>query len=147
MVRRIEGFTFIEITVVLVIVSILTAIAITSLVNEKKTYNSLTDTTKINTILNYARFMSVKNSSRYIAQLNPTDAVVMSIGGAVVKSMPLNSGCVYKINNTVFKTLNITFNQYGIPFNKGNIMNSISVCDESNEKCKEIDFVNTLPTK
>ena len=138
-----KGFTLIEAVLIMLIVLIVSAVALSPLIKEKSAYNSLSDIEKVISLIKYARFMSVRNSTRYGFSINGNTVRVspMDNSSDIVREVYCSGKCAFKVNGSSVRSFTIAFNQYGVPFLNGSIVDNITICDGEGRKCQTVVYV------
>ncbi len=138
-----KGFTVIEVMIVMLIALIVSAITLYPLIEERNTYNNLSDVKKIKSLITYARFLSVKNSSRYGVSITKNSIRVLPVDNksATIRESSLINDHLFKINGNEVTNPIMVFNQYGVPFMGTEAVDNISICSKEGKECRTIAYI------
>ena len=142
MAGKIEGFTIVELVIVLVILTIMSVIALTALTGEKRSYSSLADLKRVQLAVDEAKFYAVKTATPFGVEVNQKSLEVVKSTKSklsTVKNYSFSSPVSIYVDGNREQPAVILFNPYGVAFNSnGDLVGSIKVCEGRN--CTERTF-------
>ena len=136
MAGKVEGFTVVELVIVLVILAIMSVIALTALTGEKRSYSSLADLNRVQSAVDEARFYAVKTAVPFGIEVSQKSLEVVEGTGSglsTVKSYSLSNPVSVYVDGSREQPAVVLFNPYGVAFNSsGDLVDTVKVCEGKN---------------